>query len=285
MGKFSNRINDEVFINNFNQESVYILGLLWAYGHICKNTNSITIECVKDDINYFYPIFQKTGDFNLYERQRPNRRLQGTINGCSLKLSNFLKENDYTNKSSTSPCKIISKIPKNLLHYFYLGWSDGDGCFYHSKTLNSIQFIISGSYDQDWSSIISLCEQLNIQYRIDKFITKKTHKYSRFLINKNNDILIFGEYIYNNSTLGLIRKREKFNSIKNYVNEQNSAIFLCYDRTGNLVNEFNSLKSASDWLNKGRYVGGSIRDSIIGRQSTAYNYIWKETKRLSHPTH
>lgn len=285
MGKFSEKIKHKLFTTDFTPESVYILGLLWADGHISKNTNSITIECIKEDINYFYPIFQKTGDFNLYERQRHNRKPQGIINGCSLKLSNFLKENDYTNKSLTSPSKIISKIPKNLLHYFYLGWSDGDGCFYHNKTLNNIQFIISGSYDQDWSSIISLCEQLNIQYRVDRFITKKTHKYSRFLINKNNDILIFGKYIYNNSTLGLNRKREKFNTIKNYLDEQSSKIFLCYDRMGNLINEFNSLKSASDWLNKGRYVGSSIRDSIIGRQPTAYNYIWKETKKLSHPTH
>jgi hypothetical protein len=271
---------DLLFNYNFTPEFVYILGLLWADGYVDKKSNRVSIECVKDDIDYFFPIFKTTGNFNLTERQRPNRRIQGTISKSSLELSTFLKENDYDSKSLLSPNKILNKIPKNLIHYFYLGWSDGDGCFYYSKTKKIIQFIISGSYDQDWGSLITICNELKIQYRIDRFITKKNHKYSRFLINKNEDILIFGKFIYENTLIGLPRKKEKYNVIKNYIDDKNSIVFECYDKSKKLINEFSSLKSASDWLNKGRYVGGSINDSIVGRQPTAYGYFWKKSKKL-----
>jgi len=270
---------DLLFNYNFTPEFVYILGLLWADGYVDKKSNRVSIECVKDDIDYFFPIFKTTGNFNLTERQRPNRRIQGTISKSSLELSTFLKENDYDSKSLLSPNKILNKIPKNLIHYFYLGWSDGDGCFYYSKTKKIIQFIISGSYDQDWGSLITICNELKIQYRIDRFITKKNHKYSRFLINKNEDILIFGKFIYENTLIGLPRKKEKYNVIKNYIDDKNSIVFECYDKSKKLINEFSSLKSASDWLNKGRYVGTCISNNINGRQPTAHGFIWKKIKK------
>jgi hypothetical protein len=279
MGKFSKKINYELFTTNFTPESVYILGLLWADGYLEKKSNLIRLECVMEDILEFYPVFMTTGEFSLSKRQRLNRKEQGIINGSSLELSNFLKENDYSEKTFLSPTKILKLIPIDLLKFFYLGWSDGDGCFYNNKNYNCIQFIISGSYNQNWESLITLCDELKITYKIDRFITKKSHRYSRFLINRNEDILKFGNFIYTETNIGLKRKKDKFNSIKTYINEKNSSVFVCYDRMGNEVNRFKTLKLASDWLNRGRYVGSSIRDSIIGRQPTAYNYIWKEFKQ------
>jgi hypothetical protein len=158
-----------------------------------------------------------------------------------------------------------------------LGWSDGDGCFYYNDKKTLIQFIISGSYDQDWNCLELLCNSLDINYRIDKFLTNKKHKYSRFLINKNEDILCFGNFIYNDLSLGLPRKLHKFKDIKNYINERKSILYSCFDGDGNLIKEFNTLKSASDWINRGRYVGGSINDCIIGRQPTAYGFTWQKS--------
>lgn len=275
--KFSNKINSDFFTKDFTPNSIYLLGLLWADGYIHSKSNSISLECVKEDIDYFYPIFLTTGEYNLSYRKREGRREQGLINCSSLELSSFLKTNDYLFKSTTTPSKILSIIPKNLHSYFYLGWSDGDGCFYYNDKKTLIQFIISGSYDQDWNCLGLLCNSLDINYRIDKFITNKKHKYSRFLINKNEDILRFGNFIYNDLSLGLPRKLHKFKDIKNYINERKSILYSCFDRDGNLIKEFNTLKSASDWINRGRYVGGSINDCIIGRQPTAYGFTWQKS--------
>jgi hypothetical protein len=276
--KFSNKINYKLFTENFTKESCYILGLLWADGTVSKKNNSITIECLKEDVESFHPIFKTVGEFNFYTREREGRRPQSTLNCCSLELSTFLKENDYTNKSFVSPTKILKLIPENLQRYFYLGWSDGDGCFYISDDSKTKQYVMSGSYNQDWSMLKSLCDKLNIFYIINKFETKKGHSYSRFLIARNDGILSFGNFIYgDNNDLGLERKFNKFSSIKNYINGKISHKYICY-KNDEKVMEFESLKSASDWLDKGRYVGGTICGSIIGSQKTAYGYRWEKIK-------
>ena len=68
--KFSKKINFDTFINNYTKESVYLLGLLWADGTVNKKNNMISLECIKEDIDYFYPIFQTTGEYGLYIRER-----------------------------------------------------------------------------------------------------------------------------------------------------------------------------------------------------------------------
>jgi hypothetical protein len=272
------KINYDLFIKNYTPESSYILGLLWADGHINKKSNSINIECVKEDIDIFYPIFQKTGNFNLYYRNRLNRKPQGIINCSSLNLSQFLKINDYSNKSQLSPNKILSSIPKELKHYFFRGWVDGDGCFYYNKKLHLMEFIMSGTYNQDWSSLIILCEKLNINYKISQITTKKGHQHSRFLIKKKTDIVIFGNFIYKENTFGLKRKYDKFLPIKENLENEIKKRILCYNKDNQLIKEFNSLSSASLWLDKGRNVSSDINDCIKKRQKTALGYKWEMIK-------
>ena len=94
--------------------------------------------------------------------------------------------------------------------------------------------------------------------------------------NVNEDILKFGNFMYGeNGDLGLKRKYEKYKSIKNYTDSKET--YTCY-KNNEVVKSFDSLKSASDWVNRGRYVGVSINDSIIGRQPTAYGYKWYKVK-------
>lgn len=276
--KFSKKVNYKLFTETPTKESSYILGLLWADGSIVKKTNSINLECVIDDINEFYPIFETVGQFNLYSRSRENRKTQGNINCSSFELSNFLKENDYLSKSKTSPKKILEQIPEELHRYFFLGWSDGDGCFYYSKDFKTKQFVMSGSFEQDWTSLEEICKKLKIYYIINKFETKKGHKYSRFLIARNEGIMSFANFIYvDNGDFGLKRKYEKYKVIKDYINSKKTYTYYCY-KNDEIIKSFNTLKSASDWLNKGRYVGAVISDSISGRTKTAHGYIWKKIK-------
>lgn len=272
------KINHDLFITSFTPESSYILGFLWADGYISKRTNSISLECISEDINNIFPLFIKTGTYNLYHRNRKNRQPQSTINCSSFELASFLKENDYLDKSSVAPIKILSKIPNELKKYFFLGWSDGDGCFYiKEKQMSGCQFIMSGTYDQDWISLITLCSDLNINYQIDKFITGKGHRYSRFLISKNKDIIKLGEYFYTQLDIGLTRKRIKFNMLKTHIMSIPTTKISCYNLMNVLIKEFDSLKSASEWLNKKRNVSSDILEACIGSQKTAFNYIWTKS--------
>lgn len=268
-------INYNLFIKNYTPESVYILGLIWADGYVSKKTNSITVECIKNDIDIFFPIFQKTGNYNLYYRQRKNRQEQGIINVSSFNLSNFLKENDYLLKSKLSPNKILSLIPNELKNYFFRGWVDGDGCFYINEKTSASEFVMSGSFEQDWVSLTILCESLNINYKITNIITNSTNKHSRFLIKKKQDVVKLGEYLYQGKNFGLQRKYNKFLLIKEKINKTK---ILCLDLDGTLVKNFDSLKLASIWLNKNRNVSGDISDCIKNRQKTAFGYKWEKIK-------
>jgi hypothetical protein len=275
--KFSTKVKHNYFTQDYTPESVYILGLLWADGTINKKNNSITLECVKDDVDVFYPIFQTTGEYGLYVRERKNRRIQGIITCCSLELSRFLKENDYNIKSISTPSKILSKIPDDLKYYFFLGWSDGDGCFYFNEDQSTVQFTMSGTYEQDWSILSDKCNELKIEYRIDQIITKKNYKSSSFRICKGNDVIKFGDYIYNTSNFGLLRKRDKYYLIKKYLDTKPITKILCYSKNDEKIKEFDSLTDASNWINKHRNVSSDINDVIVGRQKTAFGLIWKKT--------
>jgi hypothetical protein len=274
--KFSKKIKYDMFIKNYTPESVYILGLLWADGTVNKKTNGFSLECVKEDTDYFYPLFQTTGEYGLYTRERPGRQIQKTIVGCSLELSRFLKENDYTKKSLVSPDKILLNIPEELKQYFFLGWSDGDGNFYFQE--NKIcQYTMSGTYNQNWNALSRICEKLNINYRTDKFITKLNYKYSSFRICKINDVIKFGNYLYKDTKIGLRRKIDYFNRIKKHMNDKPLTMIKCFNLDGDLINEFKSLSFASLWIGKNRNVSGDIYNACIGRQKTAFGFKWEKS--------
>jgi hypothetical protein len=272
--KLSNKINADIFISNPTPESSYILGLWWADGYVSKTTNSINLQCLKEDIDYFYPIFQTTGKYNLYFRKQPlNDKISGTINCSSKGLHDFLVENDYINKSTKSYHNILNSIPKILHPYFFLGLSDGDGCFYYNEKNQITQYIIASTYEQDWESMELLCLEMNIKYRINR-TEREGGRYSQFQINNHAGIILFGDYIYQGK-LGLDRKRDKFNIIKKYINSIPTYKIFCYDKHSKLIMEFNSLNEASRWMDRGRNVSTDIRDVCIGRQKTAFGYIWK----------
>jgi|688.fasta_scaffold407090_2 hypothetical protein len=260
-----------------SNELSYILGYLWADASISKKYNSVILECVKEDIDEVLPLFNIFPKLKLSGRKRENKKDQSSISISIKEFTDFLKDMDYLDKSFKSPDKILDIIGNDKMNFFYRGVSDGDGCFYHSKDFKLIHYVVSSSYDQDWDYMINLCRFLNIEkYTTDKILNENGHKHSRFRIINNKDIIKFGDFIYGGEYFGLSRKLNKFNNIKKYINwraEQNKVY--CYNLSGNLQFEFESVKSASDWLNKKRYVGSDIIEVCKGTQKTAFGYIWK----------
>jgi hypothetical protein len=271
--KPSIKVKHECFISKQTPESAYILGLIWADGHVCKRYNSVRLQCLKDDIDYFYPIFQTTGEYSLYYRKQPlNDKISGTINFSSRELHAFLSENDYITKSTSSHKKILSNISKHLWRDFILGLSDGDGCFYIHMGRKIFQWIITSSYEQDWGGIEEIMNELGVKYRISR-VEREKGKYSQFQVNGPENVLKVGEFMYKGD-LGLARKRDKFEQIKSYINGKSYEI-ICYDKQYNMLQKFNSLKEASNWVGKQRNVSNDIRDVCVGRQQTAFGYIWE----------
>jgi hypothetical protein len=137
------------------------------------------------------------------------------------------------------------------------------------------QWTITSTYEQEWDGIESIFSKLNINYRINRVKTIKGG-YSQFQINGPKNILKLGNYLYR-SKMGLKRKRDKFEQIKSYIKEKSYKI-LCYDKQHNIISKFDSLAEASSWIGKKRNVSSDIRDACIGKQSTAFGYIWERVK-------
>lgn len=223
------RVNINEFYNIKSKEVCYFLGLLWADGHVSKKDNSISIECNGDDMIEFRKSLDKFGKWSYYDRKRERYGLdcKPVTNAYiydSL-LHDFLKENDYLDKSIFSPNKIISKIPEELIRYFLLGVIDGDGCFYFKENLSN-QFYLTGSIDQDWKSFKLIFDNIGVKY---KHINKegKTNKYSFIRVTNKNDIKKIGDIVYStieNDGIGLKRKYEKYKLIINSLLENEKII-------------------------------------------------------------
>ena len=208
------RINIEDFYNIEKKEISYLLGLIWADGHVAKANNMVNIECISDDMLSFKETLDKVGRWSYHHRKRIDKRTntRPVTNAyiCDSLLHEFLKENDYLEKSKKSPDKITSKIPDKLLSYFLLGMIDGDGCFYYKENLAS-QFVLAGTVNQNWSFFEKKFKELSTNYKI--VITNSS---SVIRITNKNDIRKIGNFVYStidDDNIGLRRKYEKYKQI------------------------------------------------------------------------
>lgn len=221
------RVDREQFFNITKPEIAYVLGLIWADGHLGKKY-LISLSTTYPDAETFIPIFLKTGDWGVYSfsiKNRPTYRKACNIRTYDRLLSNFLLENDYKIKCDTSADRILSKIPNNLKYLFYRGLIDGDG----SISSKAASVNIYSSYNQDWSYMKEICKKLNIEYSILKRMRPTGHKSSAFYINGMHKCNIFCDYIYQGfpgDGIGLMRKYERSLQIKERI-EKNKYVGVC----------------------------------------------------------
>jgi hypothetical protein len=212
------RVNPNQFLSVTTPEIAYLLGLLWADGHV-KSINlsgSIRFGNITSDIDDIRHVFHKTGDWNFYEmgRQRANWKDQTAIVINEKTLFNFLKDHDYETKSGGSPIKILSHVPEHLRHYWWRGYFDGDGNLYIGKHCHQIS--MASTYDQDWSFALSLMATLGVKGSICQTISKKGHKSSTLRICGIENCKRFCEFIYAGYELdkiGFSRKYQKYQQL------------------------------------------------------------------------
>jgi len=209
-------INEDMFFDIKEPIVAYFLGLLWSDGHIISKgsgkENSIKIEAKKSDLIEIIDAISIMGKWTINSRIRHGRQEQMLICTSNRKLVDFLVKHGYLNKKIESADKILSKIPDNLKHYFFRGLSDGDGCFYQNLKNKCTQYTIHSTYEQDWSYIENVYNQLKIKYSIIR-INRPNSKSSVIRITNKINILTFGEYIYSGIIFGFSRKYKKYNTI------------------------------------------------------------------------
>jgi len=213
------KLKENIFIE-IDAVKSYILGFIYADGHVCKNGNEISIMIGEKDFENIKDIISKTGEWSSKKRVRLSKQTNKKyVSGCFRHYSNltslFLTENGYKEKSYLSPVKILNKIPKELHNHFFRGYIDGDGSFsFYGK--NSCKFNICSTIEQDWSCMTDLLKKLGVDvYKIYKY-KRKSGNSSLLSISNKWDIIKLGEYLYKDSKeIYLKRKYEKYLEIKN----------------------------------------------------------------------
>lgn len=197
----------------------YFLGLFWADGHVRKKGNTISLSLVEKDALQIKNSILINVKFRIRRRQSTNNGLWNLeFIGTDKSFRNFLVNNDYLIKSGASADKILSRIPAHLKHYWWRGYSDGDGCFYHypgNKGLN-IGHNFSGCHHQDWSFVENLYHDLNIIFHVRKNVRSNGYKSSTVEMGSKTSLLRLGNYLYQgyeNDKIGFHRKWNKFMEI------------------------------------------------------------------------
>ena len=215
------KVNPEQFLNINTKEISYILGFLWADGYLFKDAINMWLK--REDCEDIKNIFDKTGLWNNYYRYKNSkfRKEQMCFQTNNRFIFDFLVENKYKEKSLVSPNEILSLIPEELKNYFFRGYFDGDGSIGKYEKYKSVYMSFTSTYDQDWSFIEKLFNNLDIKFKskISKYVTNQGNltKTSRVVIQNKKDIIKFCNYIYGNSydNYGLKRKYKIYEKIKN----------------------------------------------------------------------
>ena len=211
-------LNYTEFENITNSYTAYILGFMWADGHVTNDGRHFNIGGVKEDIDEIESLFFKLGNWgkSIQDRSKNGWKTAVYLIGSNKEIYDFLIEHDYGKKSKISADKILSKIPNDLKHYFFRGLVDGDGSFYYKDYTR--QFALTSSYEQDWFYFEKLCDELEIKFKVRHVtnINKKTNKKNKSSVIRilGKEIIKLGEYIYQGDDFGLSRKLIKYKKIK-----------------------------------------------------------------------
>ncbi|MFW6246945.1 MAG: LAGLIDADG family homing endonuclease [bacterium] len=224
MKNTKNLIKIDLFKEINNKEIAYILGLLWADGHVTFANNKSKTPIIKhntktDDNETFLKILQFSGEWRTFisdntgsYSKTPKKIATNWIS--NRELGEFLIQCDYRNKT-TSPDKILGLIPIHLKKYWFRGFFDGDGsATIKPKGHRSMAF--TSSDKQNWSFIINLFNEINILNYKHRIIESRGGKSSQIRITNKRDLMVFDNYLYDDydeSQMGLYRKRILFKNL------------------------------------------------------------------------
>lgn len=212
---------DENFFNIIDtEEKAYILGFLFADGYNNKKLGSVVLTLQENDkdildkmcfaMNYNKPLIyvdcSNKHDFGYtYKNQWKLRITNRTISDALEKLGMV------QNKSNI--LKFPKDIPELLYSHFLRGYFDGDGCIYVDSIRNKIlaSFTSTEMFCNSVNSILQ--NKINISGKISESRNHNGITNDWRLFSKKQS-LIFLSWLYDNATIYLQRKYDKY---KNYL--------------------------------------------------------------------
>lgn len=214
-------IDERYFEEIDTEEKAYWLGFIYADGFItAPHTFGVALALKdKDHLDKLKKALKSEHPLHEYETnssygQNPYARL---LVQSEVIYHQFMEKGIVLNKSLILEFPSDKTLKKNLYNHFIRGYFDGDGSLVLSK--NSINFKICGT-KEFLSRLIDIFNSVSVY-------DFKYHLYKRKKDDKNNYYISYGgkqktysilNFLYENSTVYLDRKMEKYNLLKQLYN-------------------------------------------------------------------
>lgn len=207
------QINSTFFNKIDTEEKAYWLGFFTADGYVSK-TNNIElclaevdkkhVEAFKESIKSKHTISKKVAILN------DKTFLAYRINIKDKNIANDLRNYGLTNNKSYNAFIPEQQIPNDLIRHYIRGYFDGDGCIFYNKTHSGLYVSVVTASKQ---MSIDFCNIIKKYIDIDMYCNKRERRDSiifELRLNKKKDVYRFLSWIYDDSTIYLERKYNKF---------------------------------------------------------------------------
>ncbi len=202
-------LNESFFDEIDTEEKAYFLGFLYADGYNLEKKGRISMNLKENDkeiLEKFSRIIESDRpltfiDVVSYKKRVLNSSNQYKITINSKHMSLMLKAlGCMQTKSLILKFPTEEQVPSYLLRHFLRGYSDGDGW------IGDQSLCIVGTEDFCNSLGEKVKKDLNINFYIRKREKEKNTTTRMFYISGRRQLMIFLNYIYNDSTIYLQRK-------------------------------------------------------------------------------
>ncbi len=224
--KINNPQMDEHFFKIIDtEEKAYFLGLLITDGNIFKE-NEISTSNRQASISITLDLKDEYMLNNFKQAVKSNTSVSHDGRGCgqiairSNIMAQELEQYGITPRK-TFTTYLPLNIPNNLMRHVIRGILDGDGSIQakqnpnNTKFLHSISFCGTHKLMEDISFYIDKELKLNFKPNVYDY---KDRSLSDLKIQNKEDMYKFGEWIYKDAKIYLVRKKEIYDNFKNHYN-------------------------------------------------------------------
>lgn len=218
-------ILDENYFDCIDTESkAYILGFIYADGFVGDEKFNNIVIAVNDleILEFIAKEFKFTGNIRKTKKGGfENSKCGYSLNFSSKIMASRLREIGlYSNKSLT--IDTLPQIDKKLVRHFIRGYFDGDGSIvlsHNTSYYKAIDGVIKYIYPTYCFMILGtkgFLEEIikEAEFNYAKIHNTKSEKIKCIKINAKKEFNNIFKYLYDNSTIKLQRKYNKWNEIK-----------------------------------------------------------------------
>lgn len=216
------------FFSEWNEASSYFIGFIMADGHISYGSNKwLSLHIAKKDLcilEKLKMLMQYEGPIKFYKARKSKigNHISNGSESCELRINNAKIVLDLIDKgipvdNKTFLADFPSDISKDMIRHFIRGLIDGDGSIlirnYKNRKNKGLSIEIYGTE----KIVRGVRDNVNIDCSDIKLCNRSSDHYWMFQINGKRAKAI-ADWLYNDSTIYLQRKYDKYKEYCNYYN-------------------------------------------------------------------